>query len=244
MSLETEKLKSEIRNTCLVALTRREFSTKELKEKLRSRFDADGLIDTVINELTAEKLLCDERYTESFVLARVNRGQGRIKIKADIHAKGISAELVNRVIAELKIDWVLLAQRVLKKKGKSEDITDKKQLGKTMRFLQYRGFDFDEINQYEHVKADKAETEMTYIALKEDGFRILNARKAGKKAERIAGTLQDTLPGVLNKPQFFVRYRVEVEILKDFNTVNLPRFTVNRHGGHQYAPFSEDGERR
>ena len=147
MSLETDKLKSEIRNTCLVALTRREFSTKELKEKLRSRFDADGLIDTVINELTAEKLLCDERYTESFVLARVNRGQGRIKIKADIHAKGISTELVNRVIAELKIDWVLLAQRVLKKKGKSEDITDKKQLGKTMRFLQYRGFDSDEINQ-------------------------------------------------------------------------------------------------
>ena len=89
----------------------------------------------------------DRRYTESFVLARVNRGQGRIKIKADIHAKGISAELVNRVIAELKIDWVLLAQRVLKKRGKSEDITDKKQLGKTMRFLQYRGFDFDEINQ-------------------------------------------------------------------------------------------------
>ena len=76
MSLETDKLKSEIRNTCLVALTRREFSTKELKEKLRSRFDADGLIDIVLNELTAEKLLCDERYTESFVLARVNRGQG------------------------------------------------------------------------------------------------------------------------------------------------------------------------
>ena len=81
------------------------------------------------------------------MLARVNRGQGRIKIKADIHAKGISAELVNKVIAELKIDWVLLAQRVLKKKGKSEDIAHKKQLGKTMRFLQYRGFDFDEINQ-------------------------------------------------------------------------------------------------
>ena len=147
MSLETDKLKSEIRNTCLVALTRREFSTKELKEKLRSRFDADGLIDTVVDELIAEKLLCDERYTESFVLARVNRGQGRIKIKADIHAKGISAELVNRVIAELKIDWGLLAQRVLRKKGKSEDITDKKKLGKTMRFLQYRGFDFDEIKQ-------------------------------------------------------------------------------------------------
>ena len=147
MSLETDKLKSEIRNTCLVALTRREFSTKELKEKLRLRFGADGLIDTVINELTAEKLLCDERYTESFVLARVNRGQGRIKIKADIYAKGISAERVNRVMAELKIDWVLLAQRVLKKKRKSEDITDKKQFGKTIRFLQHRGFDFDEINQ-------------------------------------------------------------------------------------------------
>ena len=147
MPLETDKLKSEIRNACLVALTRREFSTKELREKLRSRFDANVLIDTVINELTAEKLLCDERYTESFVLARVNRGQGRIKIKADIYAKGISSELVNRVISELKIDWVLLAQQVLKKKGKSREITDKKQLGKTMRFLQYRGFDFDEINQ-------------------------------------------------------------------------------------------------
>ena len=147
MPLETDKLRSEIRNTCLVALTRREFSTEELKEKLRSRFDADGLIDAVINELTAEKLLSDKRYTESFILARVNRGQGKIKIKADIYAKGISAELVDRVTAELKIDWVLLAQQVVKKKGRSIDITDKKQLGKTMRFLQYRGFDFDEINQ-------------------------------------------------------------------------------------------------
>ena len=147
MSLETDKLKSEIRNTCLVALTRREFSTKELKEKLRSRFDADGFIDTVINELTAEKLLCDERYTESFVLARVKRGQGRIKIKADIYAKGISAELADRIIAEQKIDWVSLARQVLEKKGKSREIADKKQLSKTMRFLQYRGFAFDEINQ-------------------------------------------------------------------------------------------------
>ena len=82
----------------------------------------------------------------------------------------------------------------------------------------YREFrhdnEFEKLIQYEHVNTNKAETEMTCIAFKEDGFRILNRTKAGKKAERIAKrTLQDTLPGVLEPFLFFFRYWVEVEIL-------------------------------
>ena len=83
-----------IRNACLVMLTRREFSTKEITDKISRKFESSSTIHNVISTLKTEGLLSDVRFTESFVRSRMNKGQGKQRIKAEIKLKGIGDELV------------------------------------------------------------------------------------------------------------------------------------------------------
>ncbi|RZO02592.1 MAG: regulatory protein RecX [SAR92 clade bacterium] len=136
-----------IRNACLVMLTRREFSTKEITDKIRLKFESSSTIHQVISTLKTEGLLCDVRFTESFVRSRINKGQGKQRIKAEIKHKGIGDELVKKVIDEQGTNWISIAEKALLKKFGTQVSSDRKEVGKRIRFLQYRGFDFDEINQ-------------------------------------------------------------------------------------------------
>ena len=67
------------------------------------------------------------------------------RIRADILSKGIEKELLNLVLAEQDIDWYALARDVAKRKFGSQQPLDQKAKAKQIRFLQYRGFNFDQI---------------------------------------------------------------------------------------------------
>tara|TARA_Y100000992_G_scaffold123618_1_gene80983 strand:+ start:5618 stop:6076 length:459 start_codon:yes stop_codon:yes gene_type:complete len=147
MSDQDDKEAKKIRNACLVMLTRRDFSTKELTEKISLKFESRPVIDQVISTLKSEGLLSDVRFAESFVRARINKGQGKQRIKSEIKHKGIGNELLKQVIDAQDIDWISIAEKVLVKKFGNLVNPDRKEVGKRIRFLQYRGFDFDEISQ-------------------------------------------------------------------------------------------------
>ena len=147
MSDQDDKEAKKIRNACLVMLTRRDFSTKELTEKISLKFESRPVIDQVISTLKTEGLLSDVRFAESFVRARISKGQGKQRIKSEIKHKGIGNELLKQVIDAQDIDWISIAEKVLIKRFGNLVNPDRKEVGKRIRFLQYRGFDFDEINQ-------------------------------------------------------------------------------------------------
>lgn len=147
MSDQDDKEAKKIRNACLVMLTRRDFSTKELTEKISLKFESRPVIDQVISTLKTEGLLSDVRFAESFVRARISKGQGKQRIKSEIKHKGIGNELLKQVIDAQDIDWISIAEKVLVKKFGNLVNPDRKEVGKRIRFLQYRGFDFDEISQ-------------------------------------------------------------------------------------------------
>ena len=125
----------------LKMLMRREHSKLELRQKLNLKDFDDAVINDSISLLAEQKYQSDERFSEAFILMRFNQGKGPIKI---------SMELKSRGIAEFDLtlfNWFELAKDVKYKKFGDSKFLDYKEKSKQKRFLQSRGFGFDEINQ-------------------------------------------------------------------------------------------------
>jgi regulatory protein len=144
-TLDEDVASGEIRNTALGLLTGREFSRFELEAKLRKRYHENDVIKVVLDKLVKDGLQCDYRYTGAFVRSRVVRGHGPARIRLDIAQKGIKGALLERVFQEERVDWFALANDVAKKKFGNKRAEDNREISRRMRFLQYRGFDFDQI---------------------------------------------------------------------------------------------------
>ena len=136
---------AKIRNAAMDLLTGREFSRAELATKLNKRFDNHPSTDEVLVKLSEEGLQSDKRFAEAFVRSRLHRGHGLARIRQDIRPKGVSDELVARALEEADIDWYELARDVATRKFGQRPAADQREKAKRMRFMQYRGFNYDQI---------------------------------------------------------------------------------------------------
>ncbi|OUS13624.1 hypothetical protein A9Q89_02455 [Gammaproteobacteria bacterium 53_120_T64] len=124
-------------------LARREHSRKEVGDKLHKKLCPDSeLLNTVLDQLVADDLLSDQRFSEAFVRWRVGKGQGPIRIRAELRERGVDGDVVLR---QSEVDWFVLAQEVAHKRFGELPAVDIKQRAKRMRFLQYRGFNGEQI---------------------------------------------------------------------------------------------------
>lgn len=89
----------------LRALARREHSTKELMLKMRRRGIAEGMVEEILDKLRQEGLQSDERFTEVFVRSRIERGQGELRIRADLRNKGIVDADAERFLPRDESHW-------------------------------------------------------------------------------------------------------------------------------------------
>ena len=120
-------------------LSRREQSRKELQNKLSTRFD-QPLVDQVLDELQQQDLQSDARFVESFVAARVQRGQGPLKISYELKNKGISSDVISIQLEAYASEWLELAKEVLQRKFGEEPPVGHKDKQKRQRFIASRGF--------------------------------------------------------------------------------------------------------
>jgi regulatory protein len=135
----------EARKKAMDLLARREHARVELQRKLAAAgFDADVAADAV-ERLADEGLQSDRRFVEAFVQSRINQGKGPLRIHADLGQRGIAAGLIDDVLAETGEDWYALARDArVKKFGHSQPV-EFRDKARQMRFLQYRGFEPDQI---------------------------------------------------------------------------------------------------
>jgi regulatory protein len=126
-------------------LARREYSHKELKQKLFERFPDSTEIEQVLDGLIKDGLQSDARFADSFFRLRVNAGYGPNYIRAELRQRGIDEALVAEVFSEQGVDWGEAARQVFDKKFSGVDLSDQKARAKCMRFMQYKGFTFDQI---------------------------------------------------------------------------------------------------
>ena len=138
-----------VRKAAYTLLARREYGRQEMVNKLHSKGFDPSLIDTVVEQLVAERLLSDERFVDAFVRSRGNRGYGPRRIEAELRERGISDELSDERIAagpsEDESDWVARAAEVRCRKFGEALPKDFQERAKQMRYLEYRGFTHDQI---------------------------------------------------------------------------------------------------
>ena len=132
------------RMSAVALLARRDFASGELRQKLESEGYHAGVVTAVVADLMSERALDDGRYAENYVAYHSGRGQGPLRIGADLRALGVAGELIEAALASGP-DWRQLAREVRTRKfgaGSPEDWTEKT---RQARFLQYRGFSSDHI---------------------------------------------------------------------------------------------------
>ena len=126
-------------------LAGREHSVEELRRKLTHKGYPPDKIEPVLQKLTGKRLVSDERFTASFVHHHAKRGQGPVRIRAALRQQGIVDSQVEEALRSARVDWVQLAREVRRRKFGAGTPGSLGERAKQARFLQYRGFDAEQL---------------------------------------------------------------------------------------------------
>lgn len=146
---EFEQARQFIYKKAIDLLSRREHSREELAQKLRLKSSAsdeilDALLPELLDGLSDQGYLSDERYAEMVIRSRFAKGQGPIRIRLELKQKGIDAAIINSNFDEFDADWFELAATTQRKRF-GERPLDLPARAKQMRFLASRGFSSEHI---------------------------------------------------------------------------------------------------
>ena len=88
-------------NSALNSLDYRDHSEKEIRAKLLRKHDAD-YVEEAVEKLIELDLVNDERYAENYAHELFEHKKfGKMRIKSELRAKGISADIANAAVEEL-----------------------------------------------------------------------------------------------------------------------------------------------
>jgi regulatory protein len=137
---------NDMRLVAMNLLATREYLRDELARKLYRKFggsqgcDDESPVEELLDQLVAENLLSDERYAESYIRSRCNRGYGPDRIRQELRQKGVDSGLLASALSAAEVDWAAQAREVRCKKFGGTAPRDFKDRARQLRFLTYRGF--------------------------------------------------------------------------------------------------------
>ncbi len=134
-----------VRTAALALLAGRDFAQQELQARLLRRGYPEAIVEPVIGQLVAERLLSDARFTEQFVRQRSMRGQGPMRIRLELRGRAVSDALIEEALASAGIDWNRQAHDARRRRFGSRQPADFRERAKQARFLQYRGFSAEQV---------------------------------------------------------------------------------------------------
>ncbi len=127
-----------LKGRALRLLSMREHSRQELERKLAAHEETPGDLQRALNELQAKGFISDERVAESVLNRRAARlGAGRVR--QELQAKGLSAEVVAQAMAQLEGTELSRAREVWRRRFDALP-HDAASRAKQSRFLAARGF--------------------------------------------------------------------------------------------------------
>ena len=146
--IETDKLIAK----ALVWLGKQEYSVAKFTQKLVQQQATPSQIEQLVELFCQRGWLNELRYCQGFVRGRVAKGQGETRILHDGRAKQLDSELLNQAVQQAEIDWFELAADTYQRRYANNDLLKQadrqaafKERNKRMRFMQYRGFSFEQI---------------------------------------------------------------------------------------------------
>jgi regulatory protein len=141
-----ECVSTDIKNSCLRLLTRREHSQKELLTKLMAKgFNKDAVLP-IIEALAEQGWQSDSRYAESYARHRLQKGYGAIAIAYELKQNGVSAFDIDNSLSAFADSWLEHLEHVYFKKYPHDTRLSRLEWAKRSRFLMQRGFSSTLIN--------------------------------------------------------------------------------------------------
>lgn len=134
-----------MRRAAFNALARRDHSVAELKEKLAKKSDNLELINQVIQALIDNGFVDDARLSTLLTEAKYRQGLGPHRIIGLLKSKALCADEVHALFSDEQ--W---REGLMMTWGKrfSDKPKDNKSYMQQARYLQYRGFSLEQINQF------------------------------------------------------------------------------------------------
>ena len=127
-------------------LSRRDHGQYELYQKLALKGYEESDIEAAINFCLDHNYLDDLRYAKSQICQHVYKGHGERRIRQELAQKRVAESVVDEAMMEEPQDWFELARMAAEKKFKGIKAKDQKEYAKQVRFMQYRGYSFDQIS--------------------------------------------------------------------------------------------------
>ncbi|CAM3504379.1 Regulatory protein RecX [Vibrio aerogenes CECT 7868] len=126
-------------------LARRDYSESELCTKLETKGYTEREISETCRWCKQAGYLDDLRYAELLVRQYLKKGYGELKIRYTMKQK-VSETIIQAVLDEDDIDWYEQARQTAEKKYASSTVSgEQKEYARRVRFLQSRGFNFEQI---------------------------------------------------------------------------------------------------
>jgi regulatory protein len=98
-----------------------------------------AVLAPLLDGLRAEKLLDDRRYAENFVAYHAARGQGPLRVRADLRRHGLEGILVEECLDAFP-DWIVQLRKAQQKKFGAKPPSNYADQQRQAKFLGYRGF--------------------------------------------------------------------------------------------------------
>ncbi len=128
-------------------LAAREHSRAELKRKLERQLSVEA-VEALLDELAAEGLQSDDRFVESYLHSRMERGFGPLRIRAELQERGIDEARIRLALEAVEEQWKERLLRVARRKFGDDPPGDRREMGRRFRFLAGRGFPEHLIRDY------------------------------------------------------------------------------------------------
>lgn len=135
----------DVRRAAMDLLARREHGFTELARKLSGRFPQEQVV-AALTRLQEERLQSDDRFVESYVYSRQQRGYGPLRIQSELLQKGIDRAMIGQYLqVQDALFWEQRAKQVKEQKFGRQSPKDDKVRARQIRFLIQRGFTMEQI---------------------------------------------------------------------------------------------------
>jgi len=143
---DSAKALAQTREAAIRLLARREHSQLEIVRKLGEKGFGSEHIQQTLTYLQENDYQSETRFVEMWCRARSAKLYGEARIRNELAQHQISSSLINKVLADLQLDWFELCKQAFLKKypgGISSDWTLQQ---KQKRYLWQRGFNEEQIS--------------------------------------------------------------------------------------------------
>ncbi len=147
--MQTEKKKvpgiRDARERVLSWLAKRDYTSEELRTKLRKQHVAEKTIEAVLQDCSERGWLNEQRYVEEYLRCHVPWGWGPLRVAQELERKGISLGVIEENLRSFAEDFAsYLAEEHERRYGRTLPQTPKDYQTRLQFFLR-RGFSADDL---------------------------------------------------------------------------------------------------